>query len=121
MTEWIASLEACLEISIRKGFYVSPDDLRQLRNKHKIDEQYINQLSKRIVLYDRRYIVEHLPAPHKRVEHKLEPEHIATWLELYPQTIINLLKSGLYVPHMDDAGKIVAQRIKDREKTKKSA
>lgn len=120
MTDWITPSEASLEVSIRKGFFVSPDDLKQLR-KNKIGENYVKRLSKRVVLYDRNFIVEQLPAPHKRVMHPIEPEHIANWLEEHPQVIIALVTSGLRVPHLDQANEILAQRIKQRRKPEESA
>lgn len=117
-TEWITPLEASLEVSVRKGFFVSPDDLKQLRNTGKIDKQYVKHASKRLTLYDRSFIVAELPAPTKRHEPAIEAKHVADWLEDCTETIGSLLKQGFRIPDLEAAQCIVREREEEREQRK---
>jgi len=117
-TEWITPLEASLEVSIRKGFFVSPDDLKQLRNTGKIDKQYIKHASKRLTLYDRSFIVEQLPTPTKRQERPVEAKDVADWLEDCAETIGILLRQGFHIPDIEKAQRLVKEREQERQRRK---
>lgn len=117
-TEWITPLEASLEVSIRKGFFVSPDDLKQLRNTGKIDAQYVRHASKQLTLYDRNFIIEQLPAPTKRQDSSIEPIHVAHWLENCAPTIGLLLREGFQIPHLVAAQEVVKKREAERKQHK---
>lgn len=116
--EWITPLEASLEVSIRKGFFVSPDDLKQLRNRGKIDKQYVRHASKRLTLYDRAFIVEQLPAPTKHQDSPIEGKHVADWLEDCSETVGSLLAQGFSVPCLEDAQRIIKERQTERRQRK---
>lgn len=119
--EWITPLEASLEISIRKGHFVSPDDLKQLRNKGKIDKQYLLRVSNEITLYKRDFIVSDLPAPNKRTKQDAPVEYVAKWLEEYPETIVALMRDGFVIPNLEEANTKVAQKKRERKLAKENA
>jgi len=82
-TEWITPLEASMAMSLKYGYYISPDDIKQLRTKKRIDEKHIKKMSMRLSLYDRAYLLTEVKAPQKRTSSKTEitDEIVATWLE----------------------------------------
>ncbi|MBA2681044.1 MAG: hypothetical protein H0U76_21940 [Ktedonobacteraceae bacterium] len=109
--EWISPLEASLEASIRAGILISQDDIKQLRNKGKIPDAYTQRVSNRLTLYSRQYLLSpdfRLPA--KRVSNPIEPDHVATWLEEYPQTVARLEQEGFTLPHKELALAVIEER-----------
>jgi hypothetical protein len=113
--DWITPLEASLEMSIRNGIFISPDDIKQMRLHDRLDEQAIMRVSNRLSLYDREYIAQRAPIPNKRGRTTIESTDVATWIEEYPQTIQRLEEEGFSIPDKEDAHRIIEERKKRRD------
>ncbi len=103
LKEWITPLEASLEMSVRKGYYVSPDDIKQLRNAGRLPESAYMVVSKRASIYSRQAIRDFTGSFNKREQRPPEIATVAAWLWEFPETIAALEKEGLALP-LKDAG-----------------
>lgn len=94
--EWITPLEAALEMSMRNRKIIFPDDIKQMRLHNRLDSNAVMQISNRLWLYDRNYIVSGAPVPIKRNQATIEREceYIASWLEDFPATVTRLQEMG---------------------------
>ena len=112
--EWITPLEASLEVSVRSGVFISPDDIKQLRNRGRITEEHTQRLSNRLTLYSRQHLLSpELKMPAKR-NSPIQAEHVATWLEEYPERVTSLEGEGFTIPCKEEALQIIPQRQANR-------
>ncbi len=112
--EWITPLEASLEASVRSGVFISPDDIKQLRNRGRIAEEHTQRLSNRLTLYSRQYLLSpELKMPTKR-NSPIKAEHVATWLEEYPGRVEALESEGFTIPCKEEAIALIPQRQASR-------
>lgn len=110
LAEWISPLEASLEMSIRKGCYISPDDLKQARKRFP-EGAYI-PVSKRASVY-KRSLIRKLTI-NKRDERPPSQEVVVSWLWEFPETITSLEQEGYAIPHKEEA-----QTVLEAQKTSK--
>lgn len=108
-----------MAMSLKHGYYISPDDIKQLRLHGKIDERHIKKMTMRLSLYDRNYLLSEVKPPNKRASSQttITDEIIATWLESCQQEKERLEKEGIYISssQQEAAQKIIEQRELSRQ------
>jgi hypothetical protein len=99
LSEWISPLEAALEMSVRGGCYISPDDIKQARKR--LPEGAHIPVSKRASVY-RRENIRDLKI-NKREQEQPSKEVVVSWLWEFPETIQQLEQEGFTIPHKEEA------------------
>jgi len=112
LSEWISPLEASLEMSIRGGCYISPDDIKQARKR--LPEGSYIPVSKRSSVYKRDNIRE--LKINKREQEQPPIEAVVSWLWEFPETIKHLEQEGFTIPHKEEAQTKLEEQRNNKQK-----
>lgn len=123
LEEWISPQEASLVMSLLRGVYISPDDIKQARRKKLSEDDYI-QPSETNTVY-RREAIEQLEirkrhsgaffGPVVQDKYKRQPvDIIANWLKEFPHTIEYMEARGYKVPMKEEALRILAEKKRQK-------
>lgn len=115
LPEWIGPLEASLEMSIRRGIYISPDDIKQLRNKKRLPEGSYLTVSNRSTIYQRQTIRD-FQGLKKREVVPIGKDLVVNWLWEFPKTIQALEQEGYNIPHKEEALIELEQQRENKQK-----
>ncbi len=119
LQEWISPQEASLVMSVRRGIYVSPDDIKQLRNQGRFEDGTFINVSKRNTIY-KRSMIERFEGPKKRSKEISKEgeerfiEVVARWLWEFPKTIQELENQGYTIP-LKNAALLLVPRIEEKQ------
>lgn len=122
LEEWISPQEASLVMSLLKGVYISPDDIKQARKK--LSEHDFIQASEKNTVY-RRKAIEQLEIKKRyhdtffgsvvQDRYKRQPvEIVAGWLGEFPHTIQHMEARGYKVPMKEEATQILKNKKETR-------
>lgn len=117
LNEWISPLEASLEMSIRKGYYILPDDIKQARRR--LPEGSHIAISKRGSVYKRESIKDFTINKQKAKQEKPNKDIVATWLWEFPDTIEQLEEEGFSIPNKEDALSLLKEQKANKQKNPK--
>lgn len=117
LNEWISPLEASLEMSIRKGCYISPDDIKQARGR--LPEGSYISISKRGSVYKRESIRNFTINKQKAKQEKPSTEVVASWLWEFPETVKQLEEEKFFIPNKEDALKLLKEQEANKQKNPK--
>src|SRR5438105_2793925 len=96
MSDWISPLEASLEMSLRQGCYISPDDIKQARKR--LPQGAHMPISNRLSVYSRNAIrqakINKVPSKQKQPDLSV----VISWLWEFPETIRHLEREGFVLP-----------------------
>lgn len=115
LKEWITPLEASLEMSVRKGYYVSPDDIKQLRSTERLPESAYMVVSKRASIYNRQAIRDFTGSFNKREQREPEAATVSSWLWEFPETIAALEKEGFSIPLKDEGLAVLKEQEQQKQ------
>lgn len=115
LNEWIGPLEASLEMSIRGGCYISPDDIKQARER--LPKGSYIPVSKRASIYKRDSIKEF--TINKRDSKLPNKDVVASWLWEFPKTVKHLEQEGFSIPHKEVAQNLLEQQRANKQKNPK--
>lgn len=106
LTEWISPQEASLIMSIKRGVYVSPDDIKQLRNDGKLPDGSFLRISNRNTIY-KRSAIENYAGLNKRTLKEIDTNTVAVWLWEFEETVNALERQGFTIPYKQEAEQLV--------------
>lgn len=116
--QWMTPQEASLEISVRRGYLVTTDALRQLKRTGKIPMDKVKQFNRQVSLYNRAYILDSLPAPKRPGSGDIDVKHTVFWLENYGERVEHLLRIGFSIDCIEEARAEVQRRAREKEDAK---
>lgn len=106
LAEWISPQEASLIMSIRRRVYVSPDDIKQLRNDGRLPDGSYQRISNRNTIYQR-HAIENFTGLNKRTLREIDAHMMAVWLWEFEETVNTLASQGYDIPYRKEAEQIV--------------